>query len=422
MPNSSHDSMTTDSVMALDDLRVLEIGDERGAWCAKLMADMGADVIKIEPPEGDPSRRYEPFLDDQPHPEHSLFFWYYNTSKRSVVMDFDDPANHDAFVKLARSADVIIDTDTYRPVERLGLDIEQLRADNPGLIWCTVTNFGLGSVRADEPHTDITLAANGGFAWMNGYDDHTMPPVRGGGQQAYHTGSHYAFMGILTALLHRDLTGHGQHIDVNINASVNVTTEAGSYSWLVSHSTVQRQTGRHAGVAPSMPSQVRCADGRYVNTGIPPRRPQEFGLVYRWLEEEGLLDELPEAALLLVGAELESFSLADVFSGANEELLAIFGVGREAFDLLASRLTAYDFFTKAQNFGFQVGVIHSPEEALEDPHFVDRGMQVEVQHPELDRAVTYPGAPYQLSKGSWKITRRPPLLGEHTDEVLNELR
>ncbi len=408
-------------VMVLDDLRVLEIGDERGAWCAKLMADMGADVIKIEPPEGDPSRQYEPFVDDEPHRERSLFFWYYNTSKHSVVMDFDDRSNVDAFLKLVASADVILDTNTYDPVGRLGVNYHQIMSDNPGLIWCTITNFGFGSARDDEPHTDLTLAANGGFAWMNGYDDHSLPPVRGGGQQAYHTGSNYAFMSILTALLHRDATGVGQHINVNINAAVNVTTEAGSYSWLVAHSTVQRQTGRHAGVAPSMPSQIQCADGRYVNTGLPPRRPREFGLVHQWLEAEGLLDELPESALLQVGAELESFSLADVFRGDNEELLAIFGAGREAFELLASRLTAYEFFTKAQNFGFQVGVIHSPEEALEDPHFVERGMQVKVEHPELGREVIYPGAPYQLTKGGWRITRRPPLLGEHTKEVLDSL-
>ena len=418
--------MTTSSnpmaMMALDDLRVLEIGDERGAWCGKLMADMGADVIKIEPPEGDPSRQYEPFVDDEPDPERSLFFWYYNTSKRSIMMDFDDQSNADAFVKLVQSADVIFDTATYDPVGRLGLSFDQIMSENPGLIWCTITNFGFGSVRDDEPHTDLTLAANGGFAWMNGYDDHTLPPVRGGGQQAYHTGSHYAFMSILTALLHRDVTGVGQHINININASVNVTTESGSYSWLVAHATVQRQTGRHAGVAPSMPSQIKCADGRHVNTGIPARRPAEFGIVYRWLEEEGLLDELPEAALLQVGAGLESFSLADVFNSNNEELLAIFGAGRQAFDLLASKLTAYEFFTKAQNLGFQVGVIHSPEEALEDPHFVDRGMQVKVEHPELGREVIYPGAPYQLTKGSWGITRRPPLLGEHTAEVLAELK
>ena len=206
--------MTTSSnplaMMALDDLRVLEIGDERGAWCGKLMADMGADVIKIEPPDGDPSRQYEPFVDDEPNHERSLFFWYYNTSKRSVVMDFNDRSNADAFLKLVESADIIFDTNTYDPIGRLGLDYVQVMADHPGLIWCTITNFGFGSVRDDEPQTDLTLAANGGFAWMNGYDDHSLPPVRGGGQQAYHTGSNYAFMSILTALLHRDATGVGR--------------------------------------------------------------------------------------------------------------------------------------------------------------------------------------------------------------------
>ena len=404
---------------ALSDLRVIEIGDQRGAWCGKLMADMGADVIKIEPPEGDESRGWGPFVDDDPDPERSLWFWYYNTSKRSVVMDFDDEANREPFSRLVRSADVVFDTDTYKPVERLGLDFDELVAPNPGLIWATISNFGLGSSRADEAHSDLTLAANGGFAWMNGYDDHTLPPVRGGGPQAWHTGSHYAFMSILTALLHRDATGVGQHIDVNINAAVNVTTEAGSYSWLVAHQTVQRQTGRHAGVSPSMPSQIRCKDGRYVNTGIPPRRPAEFGLAHDWLEEEGLLDQLPEAALLLVGREMESFSLADIMN--NEEAQAVFGAGRAAFDLLASNLTAYEFFTKAQGYGFQVGIIHSPEEALEDPHFVARGMQVEVEHPELNRSITYPGAPYQLTRSPWQISRRPPLLGEHTAEVLAEL-
>ena len=407
------------SPMALDDLRVVELGDERGEWCGKLLADMGADVIKVEPPGGVPSRQYAPFVDDEPHHERSLFFWYYNTSKRSLILDLEEADALAQLQQLLAGADVVIDTGNRAQLEAMGLDAAALEAANPGLIWCSITNFGLGSVRGEEPQTDLTLAANGGFAWMNGYDDHSLPPVRGGGQQAYHTGSHYAFMAILTALLHRDVTGVGQHLDVNINAAVNVTTEAGSYSWLVAHETVQRQTGRHAGVRPSMPSQIKCADGRYVNTGLPPRRPREFGLVYEWLEEEGLLEELPEAALLQVGSEMAGFSLADLMN--NEELQAIFGAGRQAFDLLASKLTAYEFFTKAQQMGFQVGVIHSPEEALEDPHFKARGMQVEVEHPELGRSVVYPGAPYQLSKGSWAITRRPPLLGEHTAEVLGEL-
>ena len=105
----------------------------------------------------------------------------------------------------------------------------------------------------------------------------------------------------------------------------------------------------------------------------------------------------------------------------DEEKQAIFGAGRDAFNLIASRIPAYEFFKKGQEFGFQVGIIHSPEEALDDPHFEARGMQHEVRHETIDRTITYPGPPYQLSKGGWNITRRPPLLGEHTDEVLDAL-
>ena len=406
-------------MQALDDLRVIELCDERGAWAGKLLADMGADVIKIEPPEGDATRGYEPFADDVPDSEQSLYFWYYNTSKRSVVIDLSTRKGQADFRRLVESADIVIDTDDKGELEELGLDYEDFAEDNPDLIWASITPFGRNSVRSQEVHTDLTLAANGGFSWMNGYDDHSLPPVRGGGPQAWHTGCHYAFMGILVALLERNQSDQGQFIDVNINASINVTTEAGSYVWLVGHDTVQRQTGRHAGVSPSMPSQLECADGRYVNTGVPPRRPAEFGLVHKWLEEEGLLDEFLEAPLLLAGAALESFSLAEAM--VDEEKQAIFGAGRDAFNLIASRIPAYEFFKKGQEYGFQVGIIHSPEEALEDPHFVDRGMQREVHHETIDRTITYPGAPYKLSKGGWNITRRPPHLGEHTDEILDAL-
>ena len=404
---------------ALDDLRVIELCDERGAWCGKLLADMGADVIKIEPPQGDPTRKYEPFLDDEPDDERSLWFWYYNTSKRSVVLDLDTRRGQANFRRLVESADIVIETDDQGRLEELELDYEDFRDEQSDLIWASITPFGRNSVRSGEVHTDLTLAANGGFSWMNGYDDHSLPPVRGGGPQAWHTGSHYAFMSILAALLERNQSGEGQFIDVNINASINVTTEAGSYVWLVAHGTVQRQTGRHAGVQPSMPSQLKCADGRYVNTGVPPRRPAEFGLVHDWLEAEGLLDEFLEAPLLLAGAALESFSLAEAM--VDEEKQAIFAAGRDAFNLIASKIPAYDFFKKGQEFGFQVGIIHSPEEALDDPHFIARGMQRSIHHPELDRNIIYPGPPYQLSRGGWDISRRPPLLGEHTDLVLDTL-
>jgi crotonobetainyl-CoA:carnitine CoA-transferase CaiB-like acyl-CoA transferase len=170
---------------------------------------------------------------------------------------------------------------------------------------------------------------------------------------------------------------------------------------------------------PTLPTQVRCADGRYVTTGLPPRRPEEFRHLVEWLETLGLESELPEAYFLRMGAERQSIDLWQI--GSDDEVTAIFAAGREALNFLASRLSAHDFFMGAQSRGMPVGVIYSPEEAFEDEHFRARGFQVDVEHPELGQSFRYPGAPYAFEKSPWRIQRRAPLLGEHTAEVLAEL-
>jgi crotonobetainyl-CoA:carnitine CoA-transferase CaiB-like acyl-CoA transferase len=225
-------------------------------------------------------------------------------------------------------------------------------------------------------------------------------------------------MSLLVALVSRDLTGVGQHIDVDMHAAQNVTTEAGSYTWLVAEDTVQRQTGRHAGVNPSPPSQVLCADGRYVNTGVPARRGRDYAAVLEWLTEIGLVDQFPAVALLEIGAEQDRIDLSKI--ATDPAVREMFQAARDAIVLIASSIPAQDFFDGAQQRGFQVGIIYSPEEVMEDPHFKARGFPTEVPHPELGRSFTYPGAPYLFHGSPWQIQRRAPLLGEHTDAILEE--
>jgi crotonobetainyl-CoA:carnitine CoA-transferase CaiB-like acyl-CoA transferase len=168
-----------------------------------------------------------------------------------------------------------------------------------------------------------------------------------------------------------------------------------------------------------MPSQIRCADGRHVNTGVPPRSPADFRAVHAWIEELGLLDEYPEAFLLELGGQRERIDLSKIRE--DEELQAIFGAGREAQNLIASRVSAHDFFLGSQERGLAVGVIYSPEEVMEDPHFAARGFRVEVEHPERGQSFVYPGAPYRFERSPWRISRRAPRLGEHNDAVLGPL-
>lgn len=406
---------------ALDGIRVIELASERIAFAGKLLADMGADVILVEPPGGDPSRHYPPFLDDEPGEDRSLYWWHYHTSKRGIVLDLDSEAGRDDFRRLVASADVLLESEPSARLASLGLDYPHLTGVNDGLIHVAMTPFGRRDPNSALPATDLTILAGGGPVWSCGYDDHGLPPVRGLGNQGYNTGCHFAVMSTLTALLHRLGGGPGQFIDVSMHAAANVTTEAASYSWLVKGATVQRQTGRHAAVAPTGETQVLCADGRYANTGVPPRTPKEFAAMLQWLRELDIESELPEAVFLEMGADWEGpFDLS--LLGTDDTITAIFSAGREALTLIARHVPAYDFFIGCQRAGLPAGVIYSPEEAFEDEHFKARGFQVEVEHEELGRTFRYPGAPYQLPASPWRISRRAPRLGEHTEEVLASLR
>lgn len=405
---------------ALTGIRVLELASERISLAGKLMADMGADVILIEPPTGEQSRGYPPWVDDEAGENRSLFFLHYNAGKRSVVLDLEDGSGRDRFRRLIASADVLIESEPVTRLAALGIDYPQLIELKSDLIHVAVTPYGRKEPASDLPATDLTLMAAGGPPWSCGYDDHSLPPVRGWGNQAYHTGSHFAFMSVLTALLHRKLTGVGQFIDVSITAALNVTTEAASYNWLVNQTTVQRLTGRHAALQPTSESQVRCADGRYANTGVPPRTPAEFAKLHTWMGDIGLLEEFPEAVFLEMGANWDGpFDLSRI--GTDETVTAVFMAGRDALKLIASKVSAYDFFVGCQRAGVAVGVIYSPEEAFEDEHFKARGFQVEVKHEDLGRTFRYPGAPYQLPASPWAIRGRAPHLGEHNEEVFASL-
>jgi len=204
---------------ALRDIKVVELANERISFAGKLMADMGAEVILIEPPQGDVSRSYPPFLDNQPGINQSLYFWHYNTGKRSVVLDLHDTAARAQLKTLLLQADILLESENTRQLADWALDYADLQPHNPGLIHIAVTPYGRQWPQSNLPTTDLTLMAAGGPPWSCGYDDHSLPPVRGLGNQAYHTGCHFAYLSALTALLYRHEQGKGQFIDVSIKIS-----------------------------------------------------------------------------------------------------------------------------------------------------------------------------------------------------------
>jgi crotonobetainyl-CoA:carnitine CoA-transferase CaiB-like acyl-CoA transferase len=408
---------------ALGARRVVELASEATAFAGKLLADMGADVIVVEPPGGSTQRRFGPFLGDEAGIERSLYWWHYNTSKRSVVLDITDTSaggGRDTLLALLAEADVFLEGERPGRLAELRLDYHDTRAARSDLIHCSVTPFGRSGPRCDEHATDLTILAAGGPVWSCGYDDHEIPPVRGGGNQGLQTGGVWAVIAILTALLHRGQTGVGQHLDVSQHAASNVTTELGSYAYLVAGREVQRQTGRHASHQPTEATQVPCADGRWLNVVVPPRRPAEFKIVREWLVELGLAEQFPMTALLEKGGAYEHIGLAEIEE--NPEIGEVFEAGRAAVALIASKLPALEAFLGFQRRGLPVGAILAPEEVIENPHFIERGFVVDVEHDDLGRSFAYPGAPIRMNGSPSRISRRAPHVGEHTDEVLGALR
>ncbi|MCI0897466.1 MAG: CoA transferase, partial [Chloroflexi bacterium] len=156
-------------------VRVLELTGEHAQFCGKLMADLGADVIKIEPPGGQENRNIGPFLDDQPGPERSLHFWHYNTSKRGVTIDITKPEGQAIFRKLAASAELVLESYPAGRLPELGLGYDILSADNPGLIMCSVTPFGQDGPWRDFQTSDLLHLAAGGQMASSGYDPEDVP-------------------------------------------------------------------------------------------------------------------------------------------------------------------------------------------------------------------------------------------------------
>jgi crotonobetainyl-CoA:carnitine CoA-transferase CaiB-like acyl-CoA transferase len=403
----------------LKGLRVVELASDRAAYAGKLLGDLGADVIVVEPPGGHVSRRYGPFVDDKADPDRCLWWWNYNTSKRSVVLDLNTDKGRDSFRRLAQGADIVIEGEDPGVLERLGIDHTQIRADAPALIWISVTPYGRRCADLHEPTTDLTLLAAGGAVWNCGYDDHSIAPLRPSGNHAQHTASVFAVMGALTAVVSRDVTGVGQHVDVSMLAATNVTTEVSSVYWLYNGSTLQRQTGRHASEQPTMDIQVMTGDGGYATNPLGLTSAANYQATLDWLRELGLEDQFPEAFFLQMGVDRGGVSMKVL--GIDVEATEIYRAGREALYLIASKLTTPQFFVQAQQRGIACGAVYAPDEALLDEHFRFRRYPTKVDHPELGRSYTYPGLPFTGEMIPDTI-RRAPLVGEHTEEVLAMLQ
>jgi crotonobetainyl-CoA:carnitine CoA-transferase CaiB-like acyl-CoA transferase len=395
----------SDATGPLTGLRILELADEKGQFCGKLLGDLGADVVKIEPPCGERNRHVGPFLDDIPHPERSLSFWYYNTSKRGITLGLETADGNRLFRRLAATADVILET--FRPghLTDLGLGYDSLREQSPGLIMCALTPFGQTGPWRDYLSSDLLHMAAGGEMASSGYDEADVPnapPIAPGGGNAWHMGCHFAYMAIMAALVYRTVAGQGQYIDASIHEACALTTEAAVANYIYRGEALRRQTGRHHAAGPTPRTQFRAKDGIYVTALVGGRlTPKYIRDLADLLEGYGMEGDLKDPKYQ------DPAVIAANASHIIDDLIANF---------IASQ-PAEQVYHAAQDRGFTWAAVRAPEALLDDAHLHDRGFWKQVEHPELGRSFTYPGEAAIYNGSPWRISRRAPLIGEHNTEI-----
>ncbi|MCX5994353.1 MAG: CoA transferase [Chloroflexi bacterium] len=207
----------------LSGIRILDLAEDSAGFCSRLLADMGAEVVKVEPPGGCPSRQTGPFVNDQPGADGSLSFWYHNLGKNSITLDPENGQDRQKLLQLAASSDALVES--FRPgyLEGIGLGYSELSAANPGLIMASVTGFGQSGPYAQYKSSALIAAASGGQMYVCGRPGN--PPLKPYGDQPYYTASLFAACGILLALRCRELTGRGQHIDISLQEATAAALE-----------------------------------------------------------------------------------------------------------------------------------------------------------------------------------------------------
>jgi benzylsuccinate CoA-transferase BbsE subunit len=378
---------------ALNGLRVLDLTDYRAHLCGRLLADMGADVIKIEPPGGDSGRRIGPFVDDAPHPDRSLFFWFYNLNKRSMTLDVTQEQGAEILLKLARSADLVIESFKPDRMRALGLGWETLHQANSALILLSIAAFGQSGPYRDFEADDTVLTALSGMLYVNGSPEHK--PVRPLGLQAYHSASYYGAIAALCALFAREQDGMGQWLDLSMQEAATAALEhvAGSF---FGEGRVEPRRGtlhwsRYFRVG-------KCRDGYVMHCTL-----GDWTSLVEWVAADGKAQDLtaPEWQDVIYRAE-------------HAEHL---------FDVLDDWVKDYnrdELLERAQMLRLPYATVRSPEELFKDEQLDARGYFESVEHPELGRTFRYPGAPYLFNESPWRVYRRPPLVGEHTCEILRQ--
>jgi crotonobetainyl-CoA:carnitine CoA-transferase CaiB-like acyl-CoA transferase len=379
---------------ALTGLKIIELGQMVSApYCAKLFADYGADVVKVEPPAGDAARRWGPFPNDEPHPEKSGLFFFLNTNKRGVTLDVTTPTGRERFIELLAGADALIENNLPQQMRKWGLDYETVAATNPNLVMISITPFG----------------QTGPYSTWNGYDLNAFhlsgtssrycgrpgePPLEHGTFAADFFGGSTAASWGLAAIYGRKHTGGGQHVDVSCAEAIAATfvgaQNIGAYA---QDGKFDKRTG--VGMSLGAPATILpCKDGHV------------WILALETAQWNGLARAMDNPEWM----QMEMFQEMFVRAQNADAMYPL-------IEMWTMEHTKMEIMEKCQAEGVPVTAVFTVAEAAEHPHLKERGYIVDIEHPVLGK-VRDLGAAFKLPECPGGPATPPPLLGQHNAEIL----
>ncbi|MGH7779890.1 MAG: CaiB/BaiF CoA transferase family protein [Candidatus Binataceae bacterium] len=380
---------------ALSDLKIIELGELVSApYCSKLMADMGADVIKIERPgAGDHARTRGPFPKDDAHPEKSGLFLYLNTNKKGITLDISKPAGMQLLEQLAKGADVLVHNVTPPEMDRVGLTWDRMRRVNPNLVMTSIAPFGLSGPYRNFRAEDLTIWAAGGVCVLNGSPEHAdLPPLKTFGSQAGYQGGTHAAAATMGAVFAHARGESGQHVEVSVQEALASMLEMTLEYW-----PYMKTIATRLGQKPLQPVEtMQCKDGYIYLCCIEEHQWRGFVEIMgnpEWANEEIFGDRIKRAV--------------------NWDALKVF------LEEWVSHQTVLDLYRKAQAKRVPFAPVSTMGDLLSNEHLRARGFFVEIAQP-VAGTHKYPGAPLKYSRTPWEIRTPAPTLGQHNDEIFGK--
>lgn len=393
----------------LSPYRVLDLTDENGLICGKVLADLGADVIKIEPPGGSPARTIGPFYNDSPDAEGGLLWLAYNTSKRSITLNLETQEGGEIFRRLAQTADFIIESFSPGYMDRIGLGYSSLAETNPRLIMASITPFGQAGPYRDYKSSDLVAVALGGLICSIGDPDRA--PLRFSTELSWTQAGLQTAVALMIAHHYRNQTGRGQYIDISVQECVTQMLEHRyHYPGYGEEGTEQRRGPRVArGGGGSTPLHIwPCKDGYICWRLFGAAQGPKTAALVEWMKEKGMDGELGDVDWKAVDFEHLSQKQLDKYE--------------KVFGKFFLTHTKAELQSQAVKRSIMLFPVNTAEELLKDEHLAAREFWVDIAHPALGCTLPYPGLPAKLEPPFPGKLQPAPRIGEHNlDIYVNEL-